>query len=69
MNSKTISGADFKLHFQSLLATIGDNDQVSFGAGDLSFYCIKNRGPKEGPQRFQIEFNEAYSVTADPDKS
>lgn len=45
-------------------AQVGDS--IYFGSGNLSFYRLKNRGPKEGPAMLFIEFNEAYNVTADP---
>lgn len=62
MTTKTISGAEFKLHFAGLAESLKDDDQVFFGAGDLSLYRIKERGPIEGPRIVQIAFNELYSV-------
>lgn len=64
---KTMSGAEFKMHFGPLLASLEDDDQVFFGAGDLSFYRSKERGPVTGPRLVNIEFNEVYTVTVDPD--
>lgn len=61
-NPKTISGAEFRAHFAPLLASLKDEDLVYFGAGDLSFYRPKERGPIEGPRMVQIEFNEVYTV-------
>ena len=60
--TKYLSGAEFKLHFQDLLASLQDDDQITFGSGDLSFFRLKDRGPIEGPRIVQIEFNEGYTV-------
>lgn len=65
---KTISGAEFKQRFRTLLDSLSDDDQVYFGAGDLSFYRHKDRGPINGHQLVNIEFNEVYTVVVDPDK-
>ena len=67
MKPKTISGAEFKQRFRELINSLDDNDELYFGAGDLSLYRFKDRGPKVGPRLVQIEFTEVYSVTADPD--
>lgn len=67
--TKTMSGAEFKQRFQHIIDGLGDDDQVSFGNGDLSFYRPKNLGPKEGPAMINIQFNEVYTVTADPDEA
>ena len=61
-DTKTMSGAEFKLHFRDLLASLKDDDQITFGSGDLSFFRIKDRGPIEGPRIVQVEFNEVYKV-------
>jgi hypothetical protein len=63
MTTKTISGAEFKLRFRGFAESLKDDDQVFFGAGDLSLHRIKERGPVNGPRLVQIEFNEIYSVT------
>lgn len=65
---KTMSGAEFKLHFAPLLATLKDDDEVFFGASDLAFNRLKERGPVNGPRLVQIEFNEVYKVLASPDE-
>lgn len=65
--TKTMSGAEFKLRFGALVTSLHDDDEVFFGAGDLSFYRPKDRGPVDGPRLVQIEFNEVYKVLADPD--
>lgn len=61
---KYLSGAEFKLHFKALVESLADDDLVTFGAGDLSLYRPKERGPVEGPRIVQIEFNETYTVTS-----
>lgn len=65
---KTMSGAEFKLRFSALVTSLHDDDEVFFGAGDLSFYRPKERGPVNGPRLVNIEFNEVYTVTVDPDE-
>ena len=64
---KTMSGAEFKMHFAPLLQSLGDEDEVFFGSGDISFFQIKDRGPVDGPRLVQVAFNEVVSVVADPD--
>lgn len=63
---KAMTGAEFKLHFADLIASLKDDDQVFFGSGDLSFSRLKERGPVEGPRMVQVEFIELYRVTLDP---
>lgn len=67
MQPKTMSGAEFKQRFGELAASLKDTDEVFFGAGDLSLYRFKERGPAMGPRMVQVEFNQVYSVTVDPD--
>ncbi|MBD9395157.1 hypothetical protein [Acidovorax sp. ACV01] len=62
--TKYLSGAEFKLHFRDLLESLADDDQITFGAGDLSFLALRERGPKIGPRVVQIEFNETYTITS-----
>ena len=69
MKTKTMSGAEFKLFFAPLVQSLSDDDQVFFGSGDLSFYRPKERGPENGTRLVQIEFNEVYTVTVDPDEA
>ena len=47
---------------------IKDDDEVFFGAGDLSLERVQERGPTEGPRLVQIEFNELYKITHDPSR-
>lgn len=68
MKTKTITIAELRLRLLNELNAMKDTDEVFFGAGDLSLYRLKDRGPIEGPRLVQIEFNEVYSVTVDPDK-
>lgn len=65
---KTITIGELRRKLEGLLA-LEDNAEVFFGGGDLSFYRIKNRSaldPAATPL-YQIEFNELYQVTMDPD--
>lgn len=64
-NNKMMSGAEFRQHFLELAQSIKDEDTVYFGAADLSFGRIKERGPIEGPRMVQIDFNEVYKVISD----
>lgn len=43
------------------LAGYPDDAPIYFGAGDLGYVRIKNRGPEEG-LLLQVEFNETYRV-------
>lgn len=45
------------------LLSLPDEALVTFGAGDLSFNRLKQRGPVDGPALVQVEFNEVYTVT------
>lgn len=65
---KTITIAELRIRLLNELNAMKDSDEVFFGGGELSLYRLKDRGPVEGPRLVQIEFNEIYSVTTDPDK-
>lgn len=67
MKPKTITVAELRARLLDQLNALDDNDEVFFGVGDLSLYRLKNRGHTTGPKLLQIEFNEIYSVTLDPD--
>lgn len=64
---KKITAAELRLRLIDQLADLHDDDEVFFGSGDLSLYRVKDRGPVTGRRLVQIEFNEAYSIQADPD--
>lgn len=64
---KTITASELRLRLLSQLADLDDEDEVFFGSGDLSLYRVKDRGPVTGRRLVQIEFNEVYSIQADPD--
>lgn len=64
---KVITLGELRSELLALLA-MPDDTRVYFGAGDLSWHRLKNRGPRSGPQLMQIEFNEVYSVSVDPAK-
>ncbi len=44
------------------LLSLPDDTEVTFGAGDLQFYRLKNRGPVEGPAVVNFEFATLYRV-------
>lgn len=64
-NDKMMSGAEFRERFLDLVQSIKDEDTVYFGAADLSFNRVKERGPVEGPRIVQIDFNEVYKVISE----
>ena len=67
----TLSGAEFKAHFQPLLDGLKDSDMVFFGSGNISFYRLKERGPAQAdaPRLVQVAFNEVISVQPFPDEA
>lgn len=64
---KTITIGELRAEMLDQLNGLPDDARVFFGAGDLSLYRVKHRGPIDGPALVGIEFNEVYSVTLDPD--
>lgn len=54
------------MRMHAILDGLGDNDEVFFGSGDLSYYRHKDVGPKQGPRLVNFQFNEVYTVNADP---
>lgn len=64
--TKTITVGELRALMLHELNALPDNAEVFFGGGDLSFYRTKHRGPINGPVLLQIEFNEVYTVTVDP---
>ena len=65
MKPKTMTGAEVKALLLPELLALKDDDMLYFGAGDLSLYRFKDRGPAQGPRMVQLEFNEVYAVTID----
>jgi hypothetical protein len=67
--TKTITIGELRTTLEHLQA-LPDETEVFFGQGDLRFYRIKPRHWVDGephPRRVQIEFNEVYEVTIDPE--
>ena len=64
---KTITVGELRRLLLPHLNALPDDAEVYFGAGDLSFYRVKDRGPIGCPALLQIEFNQVYTVTVDPD--
>lgn len=64
---KTISVGELRVRLLDQLNALPDDAVVYFGAGDLSLYRPKHRGPVNGPILLQIEFNEVYRVTSGDD--
>lgn len=59
----TMTVAEFKERIWSQIKDLPDSDEITFGQGDLSFYRTKWRGD----HLLNLEFNQVYSVTSDPD--
>ena len=62
---KTITVGELRPHLAGLLS-MPDDTLVVFGDGTLSFQRVKSRGPIEGRQIQQIEFNEPGPHTQAP---
>lgn len=68
---KTITIGELRTTLEHLQA-LPDSTEVSFGQGDLRFYRLKPRHWVDGekfPRLMQIEFNEIYEVTSDPEEA
>ena len=67
---KTITLGELKLQLGWVL-DLPDDTEITFGAGDLSFYRPKTAlyDAHDIPKRVQIQFNELYSVTFEPVRS
>lgn len=65
---KTITLGELRAELTALLK-MRDDTAVYFGAGDLSYKRIKNRGPVDSKETglMQFEFNQIYTVTVDLD--
>ncbi|MGE8449876.1 MAG: hypothetical protein ACN6OP_04465 [Pseudomonadales bacterium] len=67
---KTITVGELR-HDLTALLNYPDDTEVSFGAGDLSYYRLKSRlyrsETSNVPRLVQVEFSELYEVTLDPD--
>jgi len=61
---KTITLGEIRHDLKQLLER-PDDTEIYFGAGDLSYYRTKDRGPAEPGARglVQVEFNEVYKIT------
>lgn len=64
-NPYTMTVAEFKERIWSQIKDLPDSDEISFGQGDLSFYRPKWRGD----HLLNLEFDQVYSVTSDPEAS
>lgn len=65
MEPKTITIGELRSMMLNQLNHLPDDTRVYFGAGDLSFGRVKDRGPIGGLPLVQIEFNEVYTVTSE----
>lgn len=64
MKPKTMTIAELKVRLLNELNAMDDNDEVTFGGGQLSFHRPKDRGPITGRRMVDIEFNEVFTVIA-----
>lgn len=64
MKPKTMTIAELKLLLLNELNAMDDNDEVTFGGGQLSLHRAKDRGPITGRRMVDIEFNEVFKVIA-----
>ncbi|KVX53349.1 hypothetical protein [Burkholderia cepacia] len=67
----TMTVRDFKDRIVDQIKNLPDDSEIFFGAGDLSFYRVKNRGyigDSDMPRLVQIEFNQVYVVDIDPEQ-
>ena len=66
---KTITLGELR-HELTKLLSYPDDTEIIFGQGDLSFYKFKPwlyRADEKTPKLVDLEFNELYKVTVDPD--
>ena len=63
MKQNAITIAELKIRLLNELNAMDDNDEVTFGGGQLSLYRLKDRGPSTGTRMVDIEFNEVFTVT------
>lgn len=65
---KTITLGELKIRLAWVLA-LPDQTEITFGGGDLSFYKPKTSlyDAQDNPVIVQLQFNEVYTVTHDPD--
>jgi hypothetical protein len=69
-NQKTITLGELRHNLTSLLE-LPDDTEITFGGGNLSFYRFKNylyRADDKTPQIVNLEFNELFEVTMDPNE-
>ncbi|MCW3644087.1 hypothetical protein K6Y74_12680 [Burkholderia cenocepacia] len=67
----TMTVREFKDRIVDQIKNLPDDSEIFFGAGDLSFYRVKNRGyigDSDMPRLVQIEFNQVYVVDIDPEQ-
>lgn len=70
MTFKSMTVREFRSEVSEQVAAYPDDALVYFGTGELSLLRVKDRGrDKTGKTVIQIEFNELYSVTFDPDSA
>ncbi len=65
---KTITVKELRARLLNELNALSDHDEVTFGGGRLSLYRTRDHGDGHGKKLINIEFNEVYEVTLDPDK-
>lgn len=64
---KKITVGELRARLLDQLNALDDDDEVMFAGGLLTVNRSKQRGPKTGRKLIDIEFNELFKVTYDPD--
>jgi hypothetical protein len=70
-NLKTITLGELKQRL-AWVSELDDDTEIIFGGGDLNFCRAKTRlyrADNQTPAIVQIEFNQLYEVTMDPDSA
>lgn len=62
MEIKRVTVGELRVQMLEQLAALKDDDEVTFGGGQLTFSRVKNRSPLTGPQTVDIEFVETFTV-------
>lgn len=61
-----ITVAELRVRLLNQLNELDDDDEVTFGGGQLSLHRPKERAQTAGGKIVDIEFNEVFVVTIEP---
>lgn len=68
--TKTTTVGELRHKLIDALGQLPDDTEVTIGGGHLSIYRVKNtmyRADNQTPAAVNVEFNELFAVTLDPD--